>query len=160
MMLVRLVCILLLFLAATGALIYLLVLYPYYTGPPTFLLLILFYLYKNRSAEHEETITRDFHILDYFPNQEAFSVMSFNVMADNVTFKILYRNCSFPHLNFLKYRGPRMIKEIQQNLPSIILMQEIDHYTDFWRPELEKIGYETFLNKRAKLFRHGALAGF
>ncbi len=39
-------------------------------------------------------------------------------------------------------------------------MQEIDHFSDFWKPELEKIGYNTYLNKRAKLFRHGALVGF
>lgn len=43
-------------------------------------------------------------------------------MANNVTSKLIYQNASFPILNFFKYRGPRIIKEIEASLPSIICM--------------------------------------
>ena len=36
----------------------------------------------------------------------------------------------------------------------------MDHYEDYYREELKNIGYSTYLNKRAKLFRHGAMVGF
>lgn len=94
------------------------------------------------------------------PEKFKFKVMSYNVMADNVSFKLIYSHMSFPELNFKKYRGPRIIKEISDSLPGIICMQEIDHYNDFYKPKLESLGYETYLNKRFKLFRHGVLVGF
>jgi len=52
------------------------------------------------------------------------------------------------------------MKEIEISIPSIICMQEVDEYDKFYKPKLEALGYETHLNKREKLFRHGALVGF
>ncbi|KRX06069.1 Endonuclease/exonuclease/phosphatase [Pseudocohnilembus persalinus] len=86
--------------------------------------------------------------------------MSYNVLADNVAYKLFYQHTAYPYLNFKKYRGPRIIDEVKQYYPSVICMQEVDHFEDFYQEKLEQLGYKTYLNKRFKLFRHGVLVGF
>ena len=48
-------------------------------------------------------------------------ILSYNIMADNVTFKLMYSYCEWPALNF-SYRAPRIIEEIQSSLPDVICL--------------------------------------
>ena len=50
-----------------------------------------------------------------------------------------------------EYRKARLLEELMRHgeLPDIIAMQEVDHFYDWFEPELEKLGYSgTFLKKR------------
>ena len=45
------------------------------------------------------------------------------------------------------YRAKRVIRELDEqdydDKPNIIFLQEVDHYTDFYKSELLRIGYDS-----------------
>lgn len=44
------------------------------------------------------------------------------------------------------YRSSRLIREIVAWKPHVICLQEVDHYDDFFEPELRKVGAHTVLS--------------
>lgn len=45
------------------------------------------------------------------------------------------------YLNF-RYRSVRILQEIKSSEADIICLQEVDHLDDFYRPQLESLGYQ------------------
>ena len=45
------------------------------------------------------------------------------------------------YLNF-KYRSVRILQEIKSSEADIICLQEVDHMDDYYRPQLENLGYQ------------------
>ncbi|KRX01646.1 Endonuclease/exonuclease/phosphatase [Pseudocohnilembus persalinus] len=93
-------------------------------------------------------------------NTDHFQVLSYNILAENVAYKFIFFHTALPYLNFKNYRAPRIIDEIKQYLPSIICLQEVDHFEDFYQNQLQNLGYTVYINKRTKFKPHGTLIGF
>ena len=73
-----------------------------------------------------------------------FRVLQFNVLADGLSAlqpnKGGYTRVETSDLMWEK-RRQRLISEITQYSPDIITMQEVDHYDDFFFPQLSQMGY-------------------
>ena len=60
-------------------------------------------------------------------------VLQYNVLAEihgvknGMNFESCYR---------MEYRAPRVIKEIEEDDADVICLVEIDHYNDFYKPQL------------------------
>ena len=76
-----------------------------------------------------------------------FSIMNYNIMAYNFTKSTWYSYCDYEYLS-TKYRAPRILLEIKQIKPDVVCLQECDHdlFTEFYKPNLERIGYECYVN--------------
>lgn len=122
-------------------------------------LVLLFFWWKNRIGSLEPPVPRSYiPVSQANPNLPKLKVCSYNLLADNVAFRII-THTPYKYLHF-KYRSARIIQEIDHFRPDILCLQEVDHFKDFYRPELEKIGYSAYLNKRKRCCRHGAAIGF
>jgi mRNA deadenylase 3'-5' endonuclease subunit Ccr4 len=93
--------------------------------------------------------------------------MQFNILADGPAqeqfkhkWKKLERDLEW------RRRFKRVLEEVIRVNPDLLLMEEVNHYEDFWRNELQRIGYDgIFLpkystsykspNKRPPPFFHG-----
>ena len=87
------------------------------------LIFILWLCYcKYRKINYEPVVERMYcKIKDNFDKDNTIRILSYNIMADNVTFKLMYSYCEWPALNF-SYRAPRIIEEIQSSLPDVICL--------------------------------------
>lgn len=78
------------------------------------------------------------------PESSAFLVMSYNIMAYNFTKIEWFPYCNPEYLH-PKYRAPRILNEISQTDPDVLLLQECDHdlFLEFYKVNLEDMGYKT-----------------
>ncbi|XP_069116782.1 protein angel homolog 2-like isoform X2 [Argopecten irradians] len=80
-----------------------------------------------------------------------FTVMSYNVLAQNLLYDnmYLYYNSKEKHLQW-DYRKHILLKEIKEQMPDILCLQEVnlDHYKSFFTPELTELGYKGEFQKR------------
>jgi mRNA deadenylase 3'-5' endonuclease subunit Ccr4 len=76
---------------------------------------------------------------------ETFTLMQFNVLADGLCGRM-----SFPHGGFTqllpeeadwKNRKNRLLEEIATHAPDILTLQEVDHFDDWFVPQLARMGY-------------------
>ena len=77
-------------------------------------------------------------------------VLSYNILADCYSKYFMFKYVRHGHLNF-HYRSQRIIHEITESNSDIICLQEVDHFEDFYRPQLERLGYdlhETFRREK------------
>ena len=76
-----------------------------------------------------------------------FRVMTYNILADEYASSFMF---SYVHSNILsfKYRSPRVMREIKEANPEIICLQEVDHYEDWYGPQLKELGYSCIMNYR------------
>jgi mRNA deadenylase, exonuclease subunit and related nucleases len=89
------------------------------------------------------------HSADSVPKSTSniqFSVLSYNVLADGYS-GLFASDAGSTYIDF-KYRSPIVIEEIRRFNADIILLQEIDHYDDFYQPKLTELGYELIQGKR------------
>jgi len=75
----------------------------------------------------------------------SFTISQFNVLAD-------YLSDSFPHTDpkvlTWEYRKDRLKQEILQYKSSIICMEEVDHFDDFFLPIMKSEGYDGLFKKK------------
>ncbi|XP_060070892.1 protein angel homolog 2-like isoform X2 [Ylistrum balloti] len=80
-----------------------------------------------------------------------FTVMSYNVLAQNLLEDnmYLYYKSEEKYLQW-NYRKHLLLREIQEHLPDILCLQEVneEHYKSFFTPELAKLGYKGEYQKR------------
>ncbi|XP_046341861.2 protein angel homolog 2-like [Haliotis rufescens] len=80
-----------------------------------------------------------------------FSVMSYNVLAQRLLedHGYLYQGAEAQALQW-KYRRERLLEEITSHSPDVMCLQEVqeDHYQDFFKPQLENLGYRGVYMKR------------
>jgi mRNA deadenylase 3'-5' endonuclease subunit Ccr4 len=69
------------------------------------------------------------------------NVMSYNVLAYGNDTKTDFTYVSKENLNF-NYRAPRVIKEIKEANADILCLQELNNIANFYKPELNSLGYE------------------
>jgi mRNA deadenylase 3'-5' endonuclease subunit Ccr4 len=75
-----------------------------------------------------------------------FRVMQFNLLADGLSglrpdrgmFSYVNRD---PHILWWPIRRTKLLAEIDTYSPDILTVQEMDHFSDFFQPELAKRGY-------------------
>ncbi len=67
-------------------------------------------------------------------------VLSYNLLADRLAHASRYPHIPRSILAF-NYRGPRIVAEIRESEADILCLQEVDHVSDFYAKELDKIGY-------------------
>lgn len=86
--------------------------------------------------------------------------MSYNILSEDnmLNNPDLYSLCS-PAILKWPERGQRILQEIGIVDPDILCLQEvyIDHYTDFYKPELQRKGYDVIFNPREFKFDGCAL---
>lgn len=70
----------------------------------------------------------------------AIIVTSYNLLATTCAFRRLHPHASNEVLDF-GYRGPRIVKEINESQSDIIALQELDQ-TDFYLPAFKEAGYD------------------
>eukprot|EP00117_Sycon_ciliatum_P014539 scpid81401/ scgid14761/ Nocturnin; Rhythmic message 1 len=82
--------------------------------------------------------------------QQRFRVMQWNTLADALspsTPTENFVNCPTPVLAW-ENRKEQLLAEIKQTKPDVICLEEVDHFPDFFQPELEKLGFKgSFLAK-------------
>ena len=77
--------------------------------------------------------------------KKSFRILSYNILSDYKT--------SFLHHTTTKnwdVRKIRLLEEIQTYDIDIICLQDIDHYQDWWRPQLTLLGYDTVYKQRTQ----------
>ena len=98
----------------------------------------------------------------------SFKVMQFNTLADgkfvyyayhcyywlaSIHCTLVFYILALAHSTFIKcpaaalkweYRGPRVMQEITRSGADIVCLEEVDHYSDFFEPELASRGFEGF----------------
>eukprot|EP01054_Gregarina_sp_Poly1_P005054 Gregarina_sp_Poly_1__5053@NODE_267_length_10370_cov_226_463457_g233_i0_p1_GENE_NODE_267_length_10370_cov_226_463457_g233_i0NODE_267_length_10370_cov_226_463457_g233_i0_p1_ORF_typecomplete_len998_score142_53Exo_endo_phos/PF03372_23/8_1e03Exo_endo_phos/PF03372_23/6_6e45_NODE_267_length_10370_cov_226_463457_g233_i024835476 len=88
-------------------------------------------------------------------NSDAFTVMTWNVLADIYATMDAYPYCE-PYVLAWSYRRDRILAEVLAYRPDIICLQEVqaDHFEDFFAPALLRRGYEgLYKQKTSKVFR-------
>ncbi|CAG8440937.1 1029_t:CDS:2 [Diversispora eburnea] len=80
-------------------------------------------------------------------HQESITIMTYNILAQSLCRRDLYPE-SGDALKW-KNRRPQLIKEILHYHPDVACFQEMDYdnYNSTFKPEFEKVGYETFFYK-------------
>ncbi|TNV78978.1 hypothetical protein FGO68_gene13172 [Halteria grandinella] len=68
-------------------------------------------------------------------------VLSYNILADCYSRYFMFKYVRHGNLNF-NYRSLRILQEIKDSNSDIICLQEVDHMDDFYKPQLEKLGYD------------------
>jgi mRNA deadenylase 3'-5' endonuclease subunit Ccr4 len=85
-------------------------------------------------------------------------VLHYNILADTYTGKDHAAHSYLgEHTQFSK-RSAKILTEIRNSDSDIINLTEVDHYQDFYKPELNKLGYETFIETRRD--KDSVLIGF
>ena len=65
--------------------------------------------------------------------------MSFNILAERLA---PLHPVDEAILDF-KVRAPRIVEEIKQNQADIICLQECDNWESYYKPEFDKMGYQS-----------------
>lgn len=77
--------------------------------------------------------------------KKSFRLLSYNVLSDYKT--------SFLHFTNMKnwdVRSRNLLDEIKTYNIDILCLQDVDHYQDWWRPQLTQLGYDTIYKQRTQ----------
>ena len=86
--------------------------------------------------------------------------MTYNILAHvyTVGWFALHYDHDLSLLQDWKYRAERVMMEIEADKPELLCLQEVDHYEQFYRDKLAKLGYKAELvwrrNKDAVLIAY------
>ncbi|XP_021346985.1 protein angel homolog 2-like isoform X2 [Mizuhopecten yessoensis] len=107
--------------------------------------------YKSLRTWEWTTIGRQCLFGNYSYHGTDFTVMSYNVLAQNLLYDNinLYVNSEEKYLEW-NYRKHVLLHEIKEHLPDVLCLQEVnlEHYKSFFVPELSKLGYKGEFQKR------------
>jgi hypothetical protein len=79
-----------------------------------------------------------------------YTVLSYNVFAD-----CMCQNVRYSLSKKWEQRSKTLIREIASYNADILCLQDVDHFSDFWRPQLMLLGYASVYKKRTqKLSAH------
>lgn len=95
---------------------------------------------------------------DSYDSKNVFSILSFNILAD----------CHMHHLNHLvdskfsnfTYRSERVVKILGQLSPDIIMLQEVDNFTRYYKSQISNLGYELLYKAKENLNNEGCVLGW
>ncbi|CAD5121363.1 DgyrCDS9886 [Dimorphilus gyrociliatus] len=80
-----------------------------------------------------------------------FSIASYNLLAQNLLEdnRYLYKHCEDWMLSW-DYRRNKLIEELSYRRSDILCLQEVNaqHYESFFKPEIERLGYDSLFKKR------------
>lgn len=77
---------------------------------------------------------------------DSFTLLQWNVLAD--VNAIGFPKVPEDWLDF-NHRGRQQLQIIERQMPDLVCLQEVDHYADFFAPQLDRLGYSgIFLKKR------------
>jgi hypothetical protein len=79
------------------------------------------------------------------PSKQKFRILSYNVLSDYKT--------SFLHYTTTRnwdLRKHSLLNEIKTYNIDIICLQDVDHYQEWWRPQLTLLGYDTVYKQRTQ----------
>eukprot|EP00299_Pterocystis_sp_00344_P011586 c5430_g1_i2.p1 GENE.c5430_g1_i2~~c5430_g1_i2.p1 ORF type:complete len:318 (-),score=89.35 c5430_g1_i2:62-1015(-) len=83
----------------------------------------------------------------------AFKVMQFNVLADALSGADEHHG-GFIHTPFecldWEYRKSQLLEEVKRFDPDVVCMEEVDHYDDWFQPQLASLGYSSHFLPKAK----------
>ncbi len=79
--------------------------------------------------------------------QSGFTVLSYNVYAD-----CKCQNIRYSVSKKWNERCRTLIREIASYNADILCLQDVDHFADWWRPQLMLIGYDSVYKKRTQMF--------
>ncbi|TMW67454.1 hypothetical protein Poli38472_011074 [Pythium oligandrum] len=91
---------------------------------------------------------------------KTFRVLSFNVLADYIALRDTIPDAEEPWKYDWAHRCRGLLREIRTWRADIICLQEVDHYEDFFEPELKKAGYKGVFKKRTGEDTHDGCAIF
>ena len=84
------------------------------------------------------------------------SILSYNVLAQAYAKPDIFNYCRPIALKW-RYRRENLLHEIAFRNADILCLQEIDHYDDWWRPQLSAAGYDSNLTRRPRGLADGIL---
>ncbi|DAZ93888.1 TPA: hypothetical protein N0F65_004735 [Lagenidium giganteum] len=70
-----------------------------------------------------------------------FRVLSFNVLADYLAMKDGVEGSNREWKYKWEYRCSRLVREILHHRPHVVCLQEVDHFEDFFEPQLKRYGF-------------------
>jgi CCR4-NOT transcription complex subunit 6 len=79
-----------------------------------------------------------------------FTTMTYNVLAECYVLASRYAHCP-EYARRWTYRSNQIMKEITTYSPDVLFLQEVDHYRDFFEPNLARLGYKGLYTKRPGL---------
>ncbi|XP_057312107.1 nocturnin-like [Hydractinia symbiolongicarpus] len=98
------------------------------------------------NLEYPPLIQREFQKVNNALREETFRVFQWNVLADGLSISSVTENfCATPP-QCLKwqYRKRLLLNEILSANADVVCLEEVDHFDDFFAPELKTAGYEGF----------------
>eukprot|EP01027_Heterolobosea_sp_BB2_P019134 GEZU01026881.1.p1 GENE.GEZU01026881.1~~GEZU01026881.1.p1 ORF type:complete len:145 (+),score=29.27 GEZU01026881.1:118-552(+) len=77
----------------------------------------------------------------------SFTIASYNILAQHLIRRSIFGYCS---KNALKWptRRENLKRDVKELDADILCLQECDYYDEFFKPELEKIGYDSVFKKK------------
>lgn len=78
-------------------------------------------------------------------NRPQLRILSYHVLADNKCKKLTYTSAKS-----WDERKITLLQEIRSYEAEIIMLQDVDHFADWWRPKLMTLGYDCIFKKRTE----------
>jgi len=76
-------------------------------------------------------------------------VLSYNVLAQRRTKPDVYAYCRLTDLKWV-YRRENLLREIFSFPADVLCLQEVDHYRDWWQPQLSDAGFDSVWKQRTR----------
>jgi CCR4-NOT transcription complex subunit 6 len=96
-------------------------------------------------------------------SNKTLKVLQYNVLNPKNLYRIKYPWASKESLKW-SYRRENLLKEIKSANADIFTMQEVSFFTEFWKPEFSKLGYQGFYkeqkNSGIAIFMKNEIKGF
>lgn len=87
------------------------------------------------------------------------SIMSYNVLAQVYAKPDIFNYCRPVTLKW-RYRRANLLREIAFRDADILCLQEVDHYDDWWRPQLSAAGYDSNFTSRPRGLADGLVVAW
>mmetsp|Transcript_536 Transcript_536/g.901 ORF Transcript_536/g.901 Transcript_536/m.901 type:complete len:815 (-) Transcript_536:65-2509(-) len=79
-------------------------------------------------------------------HNRSFSVVSYHLLADSKITSVNYSTTRNWDL-----RSLTILQEIRSYLPDVLCLQDVDHFAEWWRPQLMLLGYDTVYKQRTEI---------
>ncbi len=86
-------------------------------------------------------------------------VVSYNILAQSKLKGPKYAYCTGTQVNW-QVRRNILLQELLSFQADVLCLQEVDHFEDWWRPQLSRAGYDGVYQKRARFHRDGVATFF
>jgi len=86
-------------------------------------------------------------------------IVSYNVLAQKKAKTTQFPYCRKSDLNWAE-RSAKLLKEVLEDNPDVVCLQEVDRFSEFWRPKMGQAGFDAVFKLRPRNHCHGVAVFF